>query len=119
MSAILWVCREVGEEDPLLAAYDALRQEIVLREARRLRLKVWAERDDESLDYGARGHHLVLLSLLRLLAEWEITGLTVDVFTDEAWQAFDAARLEFDFVDLTREEASDDHHAVAAGAGSR
>ena len=118
MSAILWVCREVGEADPLLAAYDALRQELVTREARRLRLQVWAERDGESLDCGVRGPHLVLLSLLRLLADWGITGLTIDVFTEEAWHAFDAARLEFDFVDLTHEEESDDHHAVATGAGS-
>ena len=118
MSAILWVCREVGEEDPLLAAYDALRQELVVREARRLRLQVWPERDDAYLDYGVRGHHLVLLSLLRLLADWGITGLTVDVLSDEAWQAFDACRLEFDFVDLRRAEAADDHRAVAAGAES-
>lgn len=114
MSAILWVCRAVGEEDPLLAAYDALRQELVIREARHLRLQVWPERDDESLDYGIRGHHLVLLSLLRLLADWGITGLTVDVLTEEAWLVFDACRLEFDFVDLTHEEANDDHHAVLA-----
>jgi len=118
MSATLWVCRDVTDEDPLLAAYDALRQEIVIREARRLRLQVWTERDGDYLDYGIRGHHLVLLSLLKLLEEWGITGLTVDVATEEAWQTFAAAHPDFDFVNLTAEEEHDDHHAVLAGARS-
>ena len=117
MSATLWVCRDLSEDDPLLAAYDALRQEIVLREARRLRLQVEAERDDDYLDYGVRGHHLVLLLLLKLLQDWGITGLTVDVFTEEAWHTFAEAGLDFEFVNLTG-EANDDHPAELAGAGA-
>ena len=115
MSATLWVCRDLSEDDPLLAAYDALRQEVVLREARRLRLQVQAERDDDYLDYGVRGHHLVLLSLLKVLADWGITGLTVDVCTDEVWHTFAEAGLDFDFVNLI-EGASDDHPAELTGA---
>lgn len=98
MSALLWVARDVRELDPLLAACDCLRQQIVLREAQRLRLEVLAQEEDGAQFYGVRGHHRILLALLQRLEGMGVSGLAVEASTDEAWQVLRASGLDFEFV---------------------
>jgi hypothetical protein len=103
MTATVWACRHLHERDPLAAASEALRQEVVARAAQGLGLEVEYERDGDWVDFAARGPHLSVLTLLRRLQGQGITGLTVDVHTPAAWQALCAAGLDFELVDLTAE----------------